>query len=94
MTNFSSEVLLCELLAGPYSHFKKVGADDWRDPSEKNAGFSRLKGFHQENVHPVDCSPIRCPSCDEESCGRLCSECGAVIWTNGHLQHLEQYQIE
>ena len=38
--------LLVALLAGPYSHFKTVGADDWRDPKEKNAGFSlSLKGF-------------------------------------------------
>ena len=48
----SKEELLAALLAGPYSHFKTVGADDWRDPKEKNAGFSlSLKGFHQENVH-------------------------------------------
>ena len=38
--------LLRVLLSGPYSHFRNVGADDWRDPSEKNAGFSlSSKGF-------------------------------------------------
>ena len=47
MADIRPETLLCELLAGPYSHFKMVGADDWRDPSEKNAGFSlSRKGFH------------------------------------------------
>ena len=46
MADIRPETLLCELLAGPYSHFKMVGADDWRDPSEKNAGFSlSSKGF-------------------------------------------------
>ena len=42
----------------------------------------------------ADNSPLSCPSCDKVSCGRLCPECGAVIWTSGHLQHLEKYQIE
>ena len=32
--------LLDALLAGPYSHFKKYGTDDWRNPNEKNSGFS------------------------------------------------------
>ena len=42
----SARDLLSALLAGPYSHFRKVGDDDWRDPSEKNAGFSlSSKGF-------------------------------------------------
>ena len=40
----------------------------------------------------ADNSPMRCPSCDKVSCGRLCPECGAVIWTSGHLQHLEKYR--
>jgi len=30
-------------------------------------------------------SPMRCPSCDEESCGRICPECGGVVLTSGHL---------
>ena len=42
----SAKDLLSELLSGPYLHFRQVGADDWRDPSEKNAGFSlSSKGF-------------------------------------------------
>ena len=46
MDVISKEDLLAALLAGPYSHFRKVGDDDWRDPSEKNAGFSlSIKGF-------------------------------------------------
>ena len=32
--------LLDALLAGPYSHFKKYGTDDWRNSNEKNSGFS------------------------------------------------------
>ena len=44
--HISKEGLLAALLAGPYSHFREVGTDDWRDPSEKNAGFSlSSKGF-------------------------------------------------
>ena len=47
----SKEELLAALLAGPYSHFKTVGADDWRDPKEKNAGFSlSLKGFYDHRL--------------------------------------------
>ena len=34
-TEVSSNVDLQELLAGEYSHFRKVGEDDYRDPSEK-----------------------------------------------------------
>ena len=32
--------LLDALLAGPYSHFKKIGADDWRDPNQNNSSLS------------------------------------------------------
>ena len=32
--------LLDALLAGPYSHFKNIGADDWRDPNQKNSSLS------------------------------------------------------
>ena len=39
-TEVSSNVDLQELLAGEYSHFRKVGEDDYRDPSEKNPGLS------------------------------------------------------
>ena len=45
-------------------------------------------------IHPMESLPISCPGCDEVSCGRICSECGVVIWTSGHLQHLEHVQIE
>ncbi len=33
----------------------------------------------------ADNSPMRCPSCDEESGGRICPECGGVVLTSGHL---------
>jgi len=40
-TNYiPNQDLLEALLAGPYSHFKKYGTDDWRNPNEKNPGFS------------------------------------------------------
>ena len=39
-TKVSSNVDLQELLAGEYSHFRKVGEDDYRDPSESNPGLS------------------------------------------------------
>ena len=40
-TNYiPNQDLLEALLAGPYSHFKKYGTDDWRNPNEKNSGFS------------------------------------------------------
>ena len=32
--------LLDALLAGPYSHFKNIGADDWRDPNQNNSSLS------------------------------------------------------
>ena len=40
-TNYiPNQDLLEALLVGPYSHFKKYGTDDWRNPNEKNSGFS------------------------------------------------------
>ena len=46
MSNFSNKDLLPKLLAGPFSHFKKIGKDDWRDPNEDNPSFSlSSKGF-------------------------------------------------
>ena len=40
-TNYiPNQDLLEALLAGPYSHFKKYGTDDWRILNEKNPGFS------------------------------------------------------
>ena len=51
MTNISNESLLQALLGGPYSHFTRVSDDDWRDPSEKNAGFSlSSKGFQDHRA--------------------------------------------
>ena len=43
----SNENILDLLLKHPqFSHYQKVGADDWRDPTEKNAGLSlSSKGF-------------------------------------------------
>ena len=43
----SNENILDLLLKHPqFSHYQKVGADDWRDPTEKNAGLSlSRKGF-------------------------------------------------
>ena len=37
----------------------------------------------------ADNSPMVCPNCDEESCRMTCPHCKATIWTDGHLQHLE-----
>ena len=37
---FPNDNLLDALLAGPYSHFKNIGADDWRDPNQKNSSLS------------------------------------------------------
>jgi len=38
--------LLDALLAGPYSHFKQIGADDWRDPKQQNSSLSiSRKGY-------------------------------------------------
>ena len=46
MSHISNQDLLAELLKGPFSHFKKIGQDDWRDPSEKNPSFSlSSKGY-------------------------------------------------
>lgn len=40
-SHISQEELLSALLASnQFSHYKKVGENDWRDPTEKNAGFS------------------------------------------------------
>ena len=42
--------LFTKLLDGPFSHFKKVGEDDWRDPGVKNPGFSiSSKGYFNHN---------------------------------------------
>ena len=47
----SKEELLAALLAGPYSQFRKVGDDDWRNPKKKNAGFSlSSKGFRDHRA--------------------------------------------
>ena len=46
MSNVPNKDLLEALLADPYSHFKQIGQDDWRDPSEKNPSFSlSSKGY-------------------------------------------------
>jgi len=45
--------LLEKLLAGPFSHFKQVGDDDWRDPNESNPSLSlSSRGYfdHRTNV--------------------------------------------
>ena len=34
------ELILEKLLEGPFSHFKQVGQDDWRDPHRKNSSLS------------------------------------------------------
>ncbi|MBT4660633.1 MAG: AAA family ATPase [Candidatus Marinimicrobia bacterium] len=42
--------LFSKLLEGPYSHFKKVGEDDWRDPDARNPGFSiSSRGYFDHN---------------------------------------------
>ena len=42
--------LFSKLLEGPYSHFKKVGEDDWRDIGTRNPGFSiSSKGYFDHN---------------------------------------------
>ena len=42
--------LFSKLLEGPYSHFKKVGEDDWRDIGTRNPGFSiSSKGYFNHN---------------------------------------------
>ena len=42
--------LFSKLLKGPYSHFKKVGEDDWRDIGTRNPGFSiSSKGYFNHN---------------------------------------------
>ena len=42
--------LFTKLLDGPFSHFKKMGEDDWRDPSFRNPGFSISgKGYFNHN---------------------------------------------
>ena len=38
--NYSDIDLLNLLLHGSFSNFKKVGEDDWQNPSERNASFS------------------------------------------------------
>jgi len=46
MSHITNKKLLAALLDGPYSDFKKIGQDDWRDPSENNASFSiSSKGY-------------------------------------------------
>ena len=46
MSHINNKELLVALLDGPYSDFKEIGQDDWRDPRDKNAGFSlSTKGF-------------------------------------------------
>ena len=60
-----------------------------KDPSESEETFEDDVLFTE-----ADNSPLSCPGCDKVTCGRICPECGVEIWTNGHLQHLEQYQIE
>ena len=46
MSHINNIELLAALLDGPYSDFREIGQDDWRDPNENNAGFSlSSKGY-------------------------------------------------
>ena len=36
----NADNLLKQLLSGPFTHFKNVGDDDWRDPNDKNPALS------------------------------------------------------
>jgi len=44
--------LLEKLLAGPFSHFKQVGDDDWRDPNESNPSLSlSSRGYYDHRTN-------------------------------------------
>ena len=49
--------LLEKLLAGPFSHFKQVGDDDWRDPNESNPSLSlSSRGYFDHRTY--DCGSL------------------------------------